>query len=159
MNIPQRDLLLLHRHLDGELDAAAEASLRARLASEPELARAAAAERELRAGFAAARATTMRPPASFTASVMAAARQLPTRQQLEQADVAGGAVVLCRRLLLAAAVLAGIGLLWHSGVVQHESPATMQASPADVQREIDRLRAELASGRVPPAQPQLPVRR
>jgi anti-sigma factor RsiW len=145
MKLSTADQLLLQRHLDGELEAAADAAFRARLAAEPELADAATSARALRVGFAAARATTMRPPATFAAAVVAASRRLPTRHMLEQADVTAGAIAMCRRLLLAALVLGALGLLWHSGLVRDESPATMQASPADVQREIERLDAELGA--------------
>ena len=47
MKLSQHDELLLHRHLDGELDAASSASFRARLAAEPGLAKAAEAATQL----------------------------------------------------------------------------------------------------------------
>jgi anti-sigma factor RsiW len=150
MKLPHRDELLLQRHLDGELDASAAAAFAARLAAEPALARAAAEAQSLRRGFQVARATTMRPPASFAASVSAMVRQLPTRLELQQADVAAAATTLCRRILLVAAVLFGAGALWHFGLVSDASPATVEAAPDDVQREIERLDALLQSGAVPP---------
>jgi anti-sigma factor RsiW len=150
MKIPHRDELLLQRHLDGELDAAASAAFTARLASEPELARALADAKALQSGFRAARADTMRPPASFAASVLAAVRQLPSRLELERADVAAAGVTLCRRLLLVAALLVGAGMAWHFGLLHDDAPATVEAAPGDVQRELERLDALLQSGAVPP---------
>lgn len=147
MKLSHHDELLLQRHLDSALDATASAAFAARLASEPELASAAVAARAMRVGFTAARTMTMRPPASFTASVVLAARQLPTRQLLEQADLAASAIGWCRRILLAAGILAGIGLLWQSGLMRNEAPPTMQADPADVQHEIERLDALLQAGK------------
>jgi hypothetical protein len=142
MTLPRHDRMLLQRHLDGELEGPANAAFAARVAAEPELAQAAAVERELRAGLAAAgRVRTMRPSPSFTANVLAAARRLPSRQLLEQQDVAAGAISLCRRLLLAAAILAGLGLVWHSGLVRGAQPESLQATPGDIVREIERLDA------------------
>ena len=153
-NLSQHDELLLQRHLDGELDAAANAVFRTRLATEPGLAKAAEAARSLRAGFRAVRDASMRPSPSFTAGVLAAARQLPSRHLLEQADVAAAAAGFCRRILLAAAVLAGLGLLWHSDLVNHPQPATLQAAPGEVQRVIDELDARLQKEKLePPALP------
>lgn len=150
MKLSHHDELLLQRHLDGELEPTAAAAFQARLAAEPDLAAAAAAARGLRSGFAAARAGAARPSAGFTAGVLAATRRLPSRQQLEQADVAAGAVAFCRRLLLAAAVLAGLGLAWQAGLVGGAEPVTLQAAPGDVQRVIEELDARLQSGAVPP---------
>ena len=143
MSISHQDQLLLQRHLDGELDTAAATAFGARLAAEPELARAAADAAALRRGFAAARRSTLRPSPSFTAGVLAAVRQLPSRQQLEQADVAASAGRLCRRLLLAAALLAGLGFAWQAGLVGRSEPATLQAAPdpGEVLRVIQELDA------------------
>ncbi len=141
MTLSQADRMLLQRHLDGALDAAASAAFAARIAAEPELAQAAAVARALRAGFVAARGSTARPSGAFTANVVAAVRRLPSRQLLEQADVAGGAIGLCRRIVLAAAILAGLGLVWHSGLVRSSEPESLQAAPGDVMREVDRLDA------------------
>lgn len=96
---------------------------------------------------AAATASARRPRADFTAGVLAAARQLPTRQQLQQADEVGSAMVFCRRLLFAAALLGALGLLWRSGLIAVGHGAdTLQAAPDDVRHEIDRLDALLRSG-------------
>src|SRR5262245_31148604 len=95
MKLSHQDELLLQRHLDGELDPAAAAAFRARLAAEPALARVHDDERSLRTGFLAGREFAMRPPASFTAGVLAAARQLPGREQLQRMDVSASAIRVC----------------------------------------------------------------
>lgn len=141
MTLTNHDRLLLQRHLDGELDPRARAAFAERLAAESELAAAAATAAALRAGFVAARSTAMRPSPAFTAKVLAATRALPSRQQLEQADVAAGAIGLCRRLLLAAVILAAVGLAWHAGLVRGGEADSLQAAPGDVVREIERLDA------------------
>jgi anti-sigma factor RsiW len=157
MKLSHQDELLLQRHLDGELDPAAVAAFRARLAAEPELARAHEDARSLRTGFLAGREFAMRPPASFTAGVLAAARQLPGREQLQRMDLAASAIRICRRLLLAAMIVAGIGLLWQSGLARLGSSGTLQAAPSEMKRVIDELDALLNSGAIPP--PRLEDRR
>jgi anti-sigma factor RsiW len=150
MTITHDDELLLQRHLDGQLDAGAEAALRARLAAEPGLAARAAALRSLRELLRAARGPERRPSAGFTAGLLAEVRKLPARRELEQAELVHGGIVWCRRILLAAAVLFACGLAWRSGLLRHEAAGPMQADPAVVQREIERLEAALRAGRVPP---------
>lgn len=150
MKLTHQDELLLQRHLDGELDPAAVAALRARLAAEPALARALDDARALRTGFLAGREFAMRPPATFAAGVLAAARQLPARDQLQRMDVAATAIRVCRRLLIAAAVLAGIGFLWQAGFVRLGAAPMLQAAPAEVQRVIEALDAVHNSGAIPP---------
>jgi anti-sigma factor RsiW len=139
MSLSNRDELQLQRYLDGELPPDDAAAFTARLTAEPALRRRHDDARALRAGFAAARSDGRRAPAGFTANVLAAARRLPTREEMQQLDVAAGGASLCRRILLAAAVLFALGLLWRSGLVTESSPDTLQATPADVQREIERL--------------------
>lgn len=157
MSIPHRDEWLLQRFLDGQMDPTARTAFAARLAAEPALQQAADVANSMRDGFRAARSKSLPgPSASFTANLLAATRQLPTRQQLEQAEVAAGGVGLCRKLLLAAAILAGLGCLWHSGLVCDTASSTLQAAPDDVQREIERLDALLEAGKVPtPVAPRI----
>lgn len=157
MTIPHDDELLLQRHLDGQLDAGAEAALRARLLAEPALAARATALRSLRDLLQAARGPERRPSAGFTADLLQAVRQLPSRRELEQTDLVQGGIVWCRRILLAAAALLLCGLAWRSGLLRPEGTGgALQADPAVVQREIERLEAVLRAGRVPP--PAIDVR-
>jgi anti-sigma factor RsiW len=140
MNQSHDDLKTLQRFLDGELQAAASAALRTRLAAEPELRRQLAAEQRQRDGFVAARANPAVAPAGFAASVLAAVRQLPGREQIEQQEVAERVVRLCRRVLLAAALVFGIGLAWHSGLLDSHSDK-LEAAPDEIESEMKRLDA------------------
>lgn len=138
----------LQRYLDGALEPTAAAAFAQRLQGDAALRQRHDEAVAMRGLFtAAATASVRRPRADFTAGVLAAARQLPTRQQLQQADEVASAMTFCRRLLLAAAVLGAIGLLWRSGLVAiGDGPQTLQAAPDDVRQEIDRLDALLQGG-------------
>ena len=144
MKLTHTEELLLHRFLDGELAAAQTAAFEARLAAEPLLRRHLEDARALRAGFAKAQiseVTGPTPSAGFTAGVIAAALRLPSRQEMERDDVVTGLVRGCRRLLIAAAVLFGISLAWHAGLIDGGRSATLEAAPGEVQQEMDRLDA------------------
>jgi anti-sigma factor RsiW len=150
-DIPQSDQLLLQRFLDDQMDPAARAAFASRMAAEPELHRAADAARSLRSGFVAAQKLDVRSPSpAFLANVMTAVQRLPTREQLERADIAASAIRLCRRMLLAAAILAVLGGLWYSGLVRPTAAPALQADSSDVQREVECLDALLETGAVPP---------
>lgn len=138
----------LQRYLDGALDPAAAAAFALRLQGDAALRQRHDEAVVMRGMFtAAAAAAPRRPRADFTAGVLAAARQLPTRQQLQQADEVGAAMAFCRRLLFAAALLGALGLLWRSGLATiGHGVDTLQAAPDDVRQEIDRLDALLRSG-------------
>ena len=144
---PDHDDLQLQRFLDGVLDPAQRAAFAARLQDEPSLQKRHDELAKVRAMCtAAAAATVRRPSADFTAGVLAAARQLPSRQQLQQADELGSAVSICRRLLLAAAILFALGLLVRSGLFVADTGQDLQASPDDVRVEMERLDALLQRG-------------
>ncbi|MEO6594633.1 MAG: hypothetical protein ABIP94_07755, partial [Planctomycetota bacterium] len=104
-NISLSDERLLHRLLDGELDTRVTAELQARLGGEPALRQRFEREQALRAGFQAVRARGRTAPASFTTGVIAAVRRLPSRTEIEQSEVSERILRMCRRLLIAAAVL------------------------------------------------------
>lgn len=146
MNLSHRDELLLQRWLDGELLPPDAEAFAARVAAEPRLRQRAAAVRSLRQTLVAARGTPMQPSRAFVGNVLAAIRRLPSRELLLQADVAAGAVAWCRRILVAAALLAALGLLWHTGLFGGDRPAVLQASPDEVQREMQRLDAAILTG-------------
>ncbi|MCA8954046.1 MAG: hypothetical protein KDE27_31350 [Planctomycetes bacterium] len=136
------DQRLLQKFRDGELGPSESTAFAARLAAEPTLRAGLQELEELTRGFAADRARTFTPPAGFTASVLAEVRQLPNRLELRQIEVSGVALTLCRRLLLAAAILFGIGLCWHAGLFPNDRSDKLEAAPADeLQQEIDRLDA------------------
>jgi anti-sigma factor RsiW len=148
MSLSSADELLVQRHVDGELAPAAAAAFAARLAAEPVLRQRVESLQALRTGFLAGRERGPRPGADFAGKVMAAVRQLPSRQQLEQAGAAGGAAMFCRRLLLAAALLAGLGLAWGLGLCDGGAPQELHATPDEMQRELDRLDGILLGGGV-----------
>lgn len=145
MNLSNRDELLVQRHLDGELSPTDAAAFAVRLDAEPTLREGLALARALRGAFVAAREGAVRPRAGFKAAVLGAVRKLPTRLQLEQADVADRTMSLCRRLLLAAMLLGGIGFAVGAGLFGGAEANTMQASPGEIQRELDRLEAVVRS--------------
>lgn len=139
------DTRLLHRFLDGELAEAEAQALRTRLAAEPDLRAALQALQQQHQAFAAAARSGFAPSAGFTQGVLAAARRLPSRTALREAEAGEGLVRLCRRLLLAAVVLFGLGLLWHGGLFGG-SNAPLQAAPDEVAREMERLDAIIQAG-------------
>jgi anti-sigma factor RsiW len=139
MNLSHRDELLVQRHLDGELSPSDAVAFAARLEIEPALRDCHAAASALRSGFCAAREGMLRPRPGFKAAVLSAVRQLPSRLQLEQADLANRTVVFCRRLLLAAVLLGSIAFAFNIGLFGGPAAKTLQADPNAVQHEIDRL--------------------
>jgi anti-sigma factor RsiW len=142
MKLTHSDELSLHRFLDGEMDSAQAVAFEARLAAEPRLRRCLEVETALRAGFAAAHAGGPAPRAGFTAGVLAAAHRLPSRQQLKRDEVVVDLVRSCRRVLIAAAVLFGICLAWHAGLMNSRASDRMEAVPhAEVEKEMKRLDA------------------
>jgi hypothetical protein len=48
-------------------------------------------------------------------------------------------VRLCARVLLAAGLLLGLGLAWHAGLLDGERSGQLQAAPATIEQELDRL--------------------
>ena len=152
MKLTHADELLLHRFLDGEMDSAQAVAFEARLAAEPPLRRRLEDARALRAGFAGAHAGGPTPRAGFTAGVLAAARCLPSRPELKRDDVVVEFVRTCRRVLIAAAVLFGISLAWHAGLMNSRRSDTLTAAPNEIEQEMKRLDALIESGAVPPAE-------
>lgn len=144
---PDHDDLQLQRFLDGVLDPAQRAAFAARLQGEPSLQKRHDELVGVRAlCTATAAATVRRPRADFTAGVLAAARQLPSRQQLQQADALGSAAAVCRRLLFAAAILFALGLVVRSGLFVADTGQNLHASPDDVRTEMERLDGLLQCG-------------
>jgi hypothetical protein len=150
MTLEPDDRMLVQRHLDGALDTAAAAAFAARVRTEPELARAVADAQAQRNLLRAAAGPGRRASPRFAAGVVAAARALPTRLQLQQADAVAAAVRTCRRVLLAAAAVAVVGGLWHAGLLGGRAPATLQASAGEMDQAIRQLDERIQSGGVPP---------
>lgn len=132
----------LQRYVDGELSESEAAAFAARMLSDSELRQRVEALEQVQFGFAAAAAASgpAKAPAGFTASVMAEVRRQPSREQLQQNDIAEATVRLCRRLLIAAAMLLGLGLGWQSGLFQGNGSGEIEAAtPAEVEAEMQRL--------------------
>jgi len=131
----------LQRYLDGQLSESESAAFAARMLSDSVLRQQIESMEQARAGFAsAADADFTGAPAGFTAKVMAEVRRLPSREQLQQSDMAEATVRLCRRLLLAAALLLGLGLGWQSGLLSPNGSDRIEAAtPAEVDAEMQRL--------------------
>ncbi len=134
---PSRDDLWIQRYVDGELSADDAADFSARLLREPELRARADAQQQLRSGFVGEEAAA--PPAGFTANVLAEVRRLPDRAELESMDVSAAAVRVCVRVLLAAGLLLGLGLAWNAGLLDGGRSDQLQAAPATIEKELERL--------------------
>jgi len=128
----------IQRYVDGELSEADAAAFAARLLRDPALRERVSALESLRAHISTPTAAAA-PPSGFCAGVLAAVRRLPERAQLEQAEVAASAVRLCARVLIAAGLVFGLGLAWHAGLLDRRGSATLEAAPAAVERELERL--------------------
>lgn len=131
----------LQRYLDGELSPEDAAAFAASMLQDAELRERVELGERLREGFAAAVAAEPRSaaPAGFTAGVLSEVRRLPSREQLQQADLTAGAVQLCRRILLAAIVLLGVGVAVHAGLFDLGQQKTVEAAPDEIEAEMQRL--------------------
>lgn len=142
MNQPvsRDDERLLDRYLDDALPAEALGECRRRLEQEPQLRAALQARQHLRRGFQVARSQTFAVPTGFAASVVTAARRLPVDRS-EDLDL----VTVCRRLLVAAAAILVVALLWSSGLFRAADSGDLQAAPDEVQRLIQELDAKASA--------------
>jgi len=138
--LSNKDLQLLDRFLDGALSGAELQACRHRLETEPAFRKELQQRRGLRRGFEAGRETAFEPSPDFAASVVMAARRLPVVDA--EGDSAGSAT-LCRRILIAAALVLAATILWHSELFHDGGEDTLQASPDEVQRTIDELDARI----------------
>ena len=150
MKLDAADALLLQRYLDQEMSIEDTVAFRRRLVAEPALREAAAEHAAIAEGFAAARQDVRRAPAGFAAAVLAEVRQLPARVQLEAAESTAVVLRICRRVLIAAAILCALGLALRSGLFDAGLGEQLHAAPDEVQAEMQRL-DELARGLEPPA--------
>lgn len=134
---------LMQRYVDGELSETEAAAFAARILADNELRQRTEALEQVKLGFVSAREHATGPavaPVGFASRVMAEVRGMPSREQMKQLDLSEGAVRLCRRLLLAAAVLFGLGLGWQSGIFSpNGSDKVEAASPAEIEAEMQRL--------------------
>lgn len=132
-----RDDLTIQRYVDGELSEADAAAFAARMLQEPALRERVEELRAFAVGFEGDDVAAA--PAGFTAKVLDGVRRLPERAELEQLEVTAGAVRLCARVLLAAALIFGLGAAWHLGLLDGGRADTVEAAPDAVEQEMDRL--------------------
>lgn len=136
--------IVVSRYVDGEMTGDDLVSFRRRLAAEPALREIVSEVEELRGWFR--RGSVLPPiPASpgFTASVLAAARRLPTREELQAEETNArtyeNELVTCaRRISLAAAVVFGLSLLMFATLNVPQDASQLMANP-ELQLEMDRL--------------------
>ncbi|MCB9879121.1 MAG: hypothetical protein H6835_16115 [Planctomycetes bacterium] len=141
---PSAEDRLLQRYLDRELSADESAAFAGRLLTDATLRDRVQQAEALRAPLlAAAAAPTPRASMAFTQKVMAEVRRQPSREQLMRFDLSASTLRVCRRILLAAAVLCAIGAAALTGLFDRPGADTLQAAPGEVQQEIDRLDAAI----------------
>lgn len=132
------DERLLNRFVDGELPATAMDDCRRRLEQEPRLRQHLQELQAVRACFRTASPAAVAAPAGFTAGLMAAVRQRSlTQSWRDEAGDAPQLTRLCRRLLVAAALLIGTAAIWHLGLFRHHEPSVVEA--ANELQRLDRL--------------------
>ncbi len=146
MKLSTRDLQLLHRFLDDAMGGDEVVAFHARIEAEPHLRQELQALQQQQRAFQDAGRPVVAAPAGFTAGVLTAVRRLPNRTELQQAQLGEGMARFCRRLLIAAALLFGLGIAWHAGVFGDDRADTLEAAPADVAREMERLDALIRAG-------------
>ena len=149
----QREALLLQRLMDGQLDAAGRRAAEEQLASDPALRARLHQDQQVRNFFAAARAERTAAPAGFAAEVAAAVQRqglvpgmdLRAEREIEQ---------VCRRLLVAAAVVVAGAALWASGLFGKGPDKHLEAAPDAVLRAMQQLDAGIPDLQPPVREPQ-----
>lgn len=132
------DERLLHRFVDGELPDTAITDFRRRLEREPGLRQQLQQLQDLRACFRQDAGSAIAAPAGFTAGLLTTIRQRTLNQSWrDDADAEPQLLRLCRRLLIAAAVLVGLAAIWQAGVLRHIAPKQVEAS--NELRQLDAL--------------------
>ncbi len=143
-HLTEEDQMLVARFVDGELDAPARREFETRLADEPALRAAVDELTQTSSLFDAGRAeATPQPSEGFQDRVLREIRRLPTGQELATAgsgDVAHFEA-FCRRLMVAAVLLIGLGVLVFAGILRQSDTGKLEASPQEVREEMERLDA------------------
>ena len=140
----------VQRFVDGEMAIDERAGFERRLAVEDDLRAAVDELSSLRTCFEAERAAPVpRPSAAFEARVLAEIRRAPLSRE-------GGAdsvsELWARRAVVAAVFVFGIGLLVYAGLLKQVDTGRLEASPAEIQREIERLDARILRSAVEPGE-------
>lgn len=136
------------RYVDAQLAPEARAEFELRLVREPLLASAVRATQELRAPFSFERQQDpprLRP--DFAARVLEASRRLTTAAERgvivpDAGATHGGSFSFARRLLVAAALILGLGLLMFAGLLRRADSGRLEAAPVQ-QKKLDELDAKI----------------
>ena len=140
----KRDATLVARYVDDEMTGVERAGFEARLAQDPALQVAVSEMESLRGWFRGGRDEPLVPASpGFAASVIAAARRLPTRDELLEQESAGDReselVDWSRRISLAAAVIFGVSMLLFMTLRISSEATRLEAAPARLRLEMERL--------------------
>ena len=153
MSVKDRDFRLLSRYVDGEMGDVERVRFEERLTGEPELR---AALEEIEAGrdwFRAGRShegATVTAPAGFSERVLREARRLPEAGESHEAgqDLDARRVsTLVRRLTLAALLILGAAIVFTAILWKQGDPSELQASPGEIQKELEQLDQEISRQR------------
>lgn len=144
-NLRDEDRLLAARYVDGELEATDVTAFEERLATEPALVAYVTELRDTVAWFAPGRdEATPTPSEGFHQRVLREVRRLPRADELAGAQPATNVVgfeAACRRIMVAAALLIGVGLLVFGGLLHKADSGELDASPAEIRQKMDELDA------------------
>ena len=131
------DEMQIARYLDGEMSAADRAGFESRLQEDAALRAALQAAEESCRILREACPAPLRAPAGFRSGVLDAVRRMPSREELVQLTTSeenvAQVVAFARRLLVAAAVILGLGLLLGLDLLRADEGAELQADEADQQ--------------------------
>jgi anti-sigma factor RsiW len=144
----------VQRFVDGEMTIDERSRFEARLADEHDLRAAVDELSSLRACFDAERAApTPRPSAAFEARVLAEIRRAPLSRDGQPGDaLAGPSLQLWgRRVVVAAMFVMGLALLVYAGLLKRVDTGHLKASPAEIQRVVERLDAKIREIGLEPA--------
>ena len=137
----EADLLACARYVDDEFDAVQRDQFEQRMAAEPALRAHVEELQGMRGMFRAEPAPAVQPSLGFQARVLDEIRRLPTGEQLASVDRAGGIEFesYCRKFLVAAALIIGIGVLVFAGLLRQADSGELEATPEAIRAEMEQL--------------------
>ena len=138
----KQDEIRLARYLDGEMSTAERAEFDARLQGDPRLRAALDSAEEPSRVLRDARQEPVPASANFSAAVLDKVRRMPSRDELVQLTVSednvAAVVTYGRRLLVAAVVLFGLGLLFGFKLLGDDHGPQLQAiGDQKLMKELD----------------------
>jgi anti-sigma factor RsiW len=138
----KQDEIRLARYLDGEMPTAERAEFDTRLQRDPILRAALDSAEEPSRALRDARQEPLRAAANFSATVLDRVRRMPSRDELVQLTATeeniAAFITYGRRLLVAAVVLFGLGLLFGFNLVRNDHGPELQAiGDKKLMKELD----------------------